>query len=301
MAKNMITPIAKPFLKWAGGKGQLLNEIRKKYPTDLGGRINKYAEPFIGGGAVFFDVSNNFNIDKIYISDINKALINTYIVIRDSADDLIQSLIDYETSYLPASNEERKKIYYEKREQFNRLKNSNELPIEVAALFIFLNRTCFNGLYRVNSKGEFNVPQGNYKNPCICDSNNLLAVSKKLQNANIVCGDYKQVATFICNKTFAYFDPPYRPLSLTASFTAYAQDGFCDNAQTELASFFNNMSEKGAYIVASNSDPKIIDEHDNFFDILYAAHKISRIQANRAINSNGAKRGKVGELLIDNG
>ncbi|MCL2388206.1 MAG: DNA adenine methylase [Defluviitaleaceae bacterium] len=301
MAKNKPLQIAKPFVKWAGGKGQLLNEIRKKYPAELGGRISKYAEPFIGGGAVLFDVLNNFEISEVYISDINRELIHTYLTIRDNVDGLIQQLSDYESVYLPASTENRKATYYEKREQFNRLKKGNEFPLEIAALFIFLNRTCFNGLYRVNAKGGFNVPQGSYKNPCICDVENLLAVSQKLQNIIIMCGDYKKASDFIDNKTFAYFDPPYRPLSPTASFTAYAQDGFCDIAQVELASFIDDMSSRGAYIVASNSDPKNIDEQDNFFDILYAAHKISRIQASRAINSNGAKRGKVNELLIVNG
>jgi len=301
MVKNTTLKIAKPFVKWAGGKGQLLNEIRKKYPAELGGRISKYTEPFIGGGAVFFDVLNNFEIAEIYISDINKELIHTYLAIRDDVDGLIQVLHDFEKVYLPASTEDRKNIYYEKREQFNKLKKGDKFPLELAALFIFLNRTCFNGLYRVNAKGGFNVPQGSYKNPCICDAENLLAVSQKLQGITIMCGDYKQTSNFIDNKTFAYFDPPYRPLSQTASFTTYAQDGFCDIAQAELASFINDMSNRGAYIVASNSDPKNIDEQDNFFDILYAAHKISRIQASRAINSNGAKRGKVRELLIANG
>jgi len=300
MPENSVANIAKPFVKWAGGKGQLLNEIRKKYPAELGRKINKYAEPFIGGGAVLFDVLNNYDINEIYISDINRELIHTYVTVRDNVDGLIQILRDYEKIYL-SSDEERKNIFYEKRKHFNQLKKDGKLPIELAALFIFLNRTCFNGLYRVNSKGEFNVPQGSYKNPCICDADNLLAVSQKLQGVTIVCGDYKQANDFIDDKTFAYFDPPYRPLSSTASFTAYAQDGFCDNAQVELASFIDNMSEKGAYIVASNSDPKNIDEQDNFFDLLYAAHKISRIQASRAINSDGAKRGKVGELLIANG
>jgi DNA adenine methylase len=301
VSKNSDANIAKPFVKWAGGKGQLLNEIRKKYPAELGGCINKYAEPFIGGGAVLFDVLNNYAINEIYISDINRELIHTYVTIRDNVDGLIQILHHYEKIYLPSDDEERKNIFYEKRIHFNKLKKDGKRPIELAALFIFLNRTCFNGLYRVNSKGEFNVPQGSYKNPCICDADNLLAVSQKLQGVTIVCGDYKQANNFIDDKTFAYFDPPYRPLSSTASFTAYAQDGFCDNAQVELASFVDNMSEKGAYIVASNSDPKNIDEQDNFFDLLYAAHKISRIQASRAINSNGAKRGKVRELLIANG
>ena len=292
--------IAKPFVKWAGGKGQILNEIRKRYPTNLGGAINKYAEPFIGGGAVLFDVLNNYSIDEVYIGDINKELIHTYTTIRDRVDDLVQVLQNYEKSYIVANTEERKNLYNQKRELFNRLKKDNCTSIELAALFIFLNRTCFNGLYRVNSKGGFNVPQGSYKNPCICDKDNLFAVSQKLKGVIIVCGDYSQVENFIDNKTLAYFDPPYRPLTPTANFTAYAQYGFCDIAQTKLASFINRMSEKGAFFIASNSDPKNTNEFDNFFDILYASHIISRIEASRAINSNGTKRGKVRELLIAN-
>jgi len=292
--------IAKPFVKWAGGKGQILNEIRKKYPDELGKSINKYAEPFIGGGAVLFDVLNTYCLDEVYISDTNYELIHTYISIRDSVDELVYVLKELEIEYLQSNVDERKNIYYEKRNKFNVLKTKNDKSIELSALFVFLNRTCFNGLYRVNSKGAFNVPQGSYKNPCICDENNLRAISQKLQGVIIVCGDYKLSLDFIDESTFAYFDPPYRPLSATANFTAYTQNCFCDTAQAELASFIDNMSKRGAHIVASNSDPKNIDENDNFFDALYAAHEISRIQASRAINSNGSKRGKVMELLIAN-
>jgi len=301
MVENSLTRTVKPFVKWAGGKGQILNEIRRKYPAGLGKKINKYAEPFVGGGAVLFDVLNHFNMTEVYISDINQALMHTYTTIRDNVTGLIQILQDYEKSYLLAGVAERKALYYEKRECFNMLKMDSNASLELAALFIFLNRTCFNGLYRVNSRGGFNVPQGSYKNPCICDNDNLFFVSQKLQGVNIVCGDYKHSANFIDDKTFAYFDPPYRPLSPTASFTTYAQGGFCDTAQAELAFFIDSLSEKGAHIVASNSDPKNIDENDNFFDILYSAHKISRIQASRAINSNGGKRGRINELLIANG
>lgn len=299
---------AKPFLQWAGGKRQLLNEIRKCYPVELGGRINKYAEPFAGGGAVLFDVLNHHNLDEVYISDINQELIYTYITIRECVDELIPALREHENKYLSADADERKIIYYENRDKFNKLKLDNDkspelaalLP-ELAALFIFLNRTCFNGLYRVNTKGGFNVPQGSYRNPCICDEANLRAASEKLRGAKIVCGDYKLASDFIDNKTFAYFDPPYRPLSATANFTAYTQDGFDDTAQVELAEFIDSVSERGAYVVASNSDPKNADEFDEFFDRLYSRHNIIRVEASRAINSNGTKRGKVSELLITNG
>ena len=292
---------AKPFVKWVGGKTQLLKEIRAKYPAGLGDTINKYAEPFVGGGAVLFDVLNNYTLDEVYISDINQELVHTYIAVRDCVGELIQVLQEYENEYLPADADERKAIYYRKRDRFNKLKLSRNRTLELAALFIFLNRTCFNGLYRVNAKGGFNVPQGRYTNPCICDTANLRAVSEKLRDVEIVCGDYKSAYDFIDDKTFAYFDPPYRPLTETANFTSYSQAGFDDAAQAELAGFIDVLSEKGAYVVASNSDPKNVDEFDDFFDRLYSRHSILRIEAGRQINSNGAKRGKISELLIANG
>jgi DNA adenine methylase len=234
----------------------------------------------------------------VYISDINRELICTYTTIRDNFRDLVELLQIYEQEYLLKCEEGRKEIYYRNRERFNALKFRAETGTELAALFIFLNRTCFNGLYRVNSKGGFNVPQGDYKNPCICDKTNLYAVSKKLQGVEIIHGDYRQSTDFIDEKTFAYFDPPYRPLSATSNFTAYAQDGFCDKAQIELSKFIDEMNERGAFILASNSDPKNTDEADGFFDLLYDKYRILRIGANRAINSAGKGRGKINELLI---
>ena len=292
---------AKPFVKWVGGKSQILSEIRAKYPIGLGKQITKYAEPFVGGGAVLFDILNNYALNEVYISDINHELIHTYTSIRDNSKILIELLKSIEAEYLPATEEIRKIMYYKNRDRYNELKLSNDTSIELAALFIFLNRTCFNGLYRVNSKGGYNVPQGSYKNPCICDEQNLRAVSSKLKNVEIVNGDYKMARSFIDDKTFCYFDPPYRPLSDTASFTAYAQDGFDDAAQTELAQFIDELTERGAYVLASNSDPKNTNESDDFFDRLYSKHKVSRIEASRAINSVGSKRGRIRELLIANG
>jgi DNA adenine methylase len=291
---------AKPFIKWAGGKSQILSKIKTKYPKDLGKRINKYAEPFVGGGAVLFDILNNYSINEVYISDINRELVYTYTSIRDNINNLIELLKMLEVEYLPAETEERKSLYYKNRERFNELKMKDDASLELAALFIFLNRTCFNGLYRVNAKGYYNVPQGSYKNPSICDEENLRAVSSKLTNVTIINGDYKLAQDFIDDKTFCYFDPPYRPLTTTASFTSYAQDGFDDSEQMELAKFIDNMSERGASVVASNSDPKNVDETDNFFDVLYAKHNVFRIDASRAINSVGSGRGKVKELLIAN-
>ena len=288
----------KPFLKWAGGKAQILGNIRLKYPAELGKTVTKYAEPFVGGGAVLFDILSNYSIKEIYISDINRELILTYQKIRDDIEDLISMLKEIESIYIGADESERKEIYYDKRKRFNTLKLENNESTEIAALFIFLNKTCFNGLYRVNSKGEFNVPQGSYKNPSICDEENLKAVSEKLKNVQIVCGDYKESESFIDENTFVYFDPPYRPLTDSANFTSYTKDGFGDNEQIKLAHYINELSERGAYVIASNSDPKNANEGDDFFDELYAKHKIFRINASRAINSLGSKRGKVSELLI---
>lgn len=291
----------KPFLKWAGGKGQLIKEIEKYYPFE-NVKINKYAEPFVGGGAVLFDILSKFDLDEIYISDINAELINTYIIVRDHIDKLIHLLISYQEDYVPLDTDNRKKYYIAKRERFNDIKvNGNEADnIEKAALMIFLNKTCFNGLYRVNRKGLFNVPMGAYKNPLICDEKNLRAVSEKLQSVKIVCGDYKKSDDFIDENTFVYFDPPYRPLTETASFTAYTENLFDDEKQIELANFVKRISDKGAMVVVSNSDPKNANEEDDFFDKIYAIHKIKRVEATRMINCNSDSRGKIKELLISN-
>lgn len=290
----------KPFLKWAGGKGQLLKEIEQYYPFDH--KITKYAEPFVGGGAVLFDVLSKFDIQEVYISDINAELINAYRIIRDNIDELITTLKTYQEEYIPLPTEERKVYYMTKRERFNDLKvNGNEtVNIEKAALMIFLNKTCFNGLYRVNKKGLFNVPMGAYKNPMICDEKNLREVSAKLQNVTIVCGDYRESAEFIDEHTFVYFDPPYRPLTDTASFTAYTENLFNDEEQIDLARFVDAMHKKGAKIVVSNSDPKNSNTEDDFFDNIYNAHKIKRVEATRMINCNSELRGKIKELLISN-
>lgn len=291
---------AKPFLKWAGGKGQLLTEIGKYYPFAKKKHIKKYAEPFVGGGAVLFDVLNKHTVDEVYISDINAELINTYITIRDNSDELISRLKAMESDYLAKDADARKKAYLEARARFNALKRDGIRDAEAATLMIFLNRTCFNGLYRVNKAGDYNVPMGAYKNPQICNEDNLLNVSKKLQNANIVCGDYKDSASFIDDKTFVYFDPPYRPLTKTANFTSYTEQLFDDNKQLELANFVQDLDNKGALIVISNSDPKNADENDNFFDDAYSKQNIRRVAANRMINRNSDARGKINELLIAN-
>ena len=291
----------KPFLKWAGGKGQLLKEIERYYPFDSG-KITKYAEPFVGGGAVLFDILSKYDLEQIYISDINAELINTYRIIRDDIDALIEMLYGMKNEFIPLDNDARKEYYMKKRERFNELKvNGNEnINIEKAALMIFLNKTCFNGLFRVNKKGLFNVPMGSYKNPMICDEANLRAVSEKLQKVTIVCGDYRESADFIDENTFVYFDPPYRPITDTASFTAYTENLFNDEEQIELARFVDEMHNKGAKVVISNSDPKNSNTEDDFFDNIYSAHNIKRVEATRMINCNSEARGKIKELLISN-
>ncbi|WP_338958182.1 DNA adenine methylase [Fusobacterium nucleatum] len=291
----------KPFIKWVGGKGQLLSEINKLYPVELGKNINKYAEIFVGGGAVLFDILSKYKLDEVYISDKNLELINTYKSIRDNVDILIKSLKGMEEQYIPLNNENRKDYYYKKREEYNSLKINSEVNnIEKAVLFIFLNKTCFNGLYRVNKKGEFNVPMGAYKKPKICDEENLKNVSLTLRNVKIVYADYRKSEKFIDDKTFVYIDPPYRPLNITSSFTSYTENDFNDKEQIELAEYINVLNKKGAKIVISNSDPKNNDIDDNFFDKLYKNYNINRVKATRMLNSNASLRGAINELLITN-
>ena len=291
----------KPFIKWVGGKGQLLSEINKLYPVELGKNINKYAEIFVGGGAVLFDILSKYKLDEVYISDKNLELINTYKSIRDDVGILIKSLKEMEEQYTSLNNENRKLYYYEKRREYNNLKiNIEENNIEKAVLFIFLNKTCFNGLYRVNKKGEFNVPMGAYKKPKICDKENLKNVSLTLRNVKIVYADYRESEKFIDDKTFVYIDPPYRPLNITSSFTSYTENDFNDKEQIELAEYINVLNKKGAKIVISNSDPKNNDIDDNFFDKLYKNYNINRVKATRMLNSNASLRGAINELLITN-
>ena len=291
----------KPFIKWVGGKGQLLSEINKLYPVELGKNINKYAEIFVGGGAVLFDILSKYKLDEVYISDKNLELINTYKSIRDDVGILIKLLKEMEEQYTSLNNENRKLYYYEKRREYNNLKiNIEENNIEKAVLFIFLNKTCFNGLYRVNKKGEFNVPMGAYKKPKICDKENLKNVSLTLRNVKIVYADYRESEKFIDDKTFVYIDPPYRPLNITSSFTSYTENDFSDKEQIELAEYINVLNKKGAKIVISNSDPKNNDIDDNFFDKLYKNYNINRVKATRMLSSNASLRGVINELLITN-
>ena len=278
----------KPFVKWAGGKSQLLNDIRAKYPE----KIDKYCEPFVGGGAVLLDVLANCQPKEVLINDINAELANTYSQIKNSVDELIGVLSEMQESFCAKNDDDRKVIYLAKRERFNDLKvnGDEQINLEKAALFIFLNKTCFNGLYRVNRKGLFNVPIGSYKKPPICDAESLRLISGLLKNVQIKCGDYSECADFIDENTFVYIDPPYRPLTATASFTSYSENEFGDKQQIELGKFVDKISAKGAKVLISNSDPKNSDESDSFFDDLYSSYTIMRVSAKRMINSKATGR-----------
>lgn len=294
--------VVKPFIKWAGGKTQLLPEIRKRYPIELKTNIKKYCEPFVGGGAVLFDILSNYPIEEILINDVNNELINTYSQIRENLNKLIYELKKTEENFIILENEARKLYYYKKRERFNYLKlNGDEKTnIEKAVLFIFLNKTCFNGLFRVNKKGFFNVPMGSYKKPLICDEENLINISKLLKNVKIKNGNYKECISFIDEKTFVYIDPPYRPLTATANFTSYTENNFNDEEQIKLKKFIDSITTKRGKVLLSNSDPKNENNDDNFFDDLYNKYIIERVYAKRFINSKAENRGEITELLISN-
>jgi len=288
---------AKPFLKWAGGKTQLISEIEKNLPDLV---IDTYVEPFVGSGAVLFWVLGEFSkLEKAVVNDINEDLINTYKTIQSTPKELTSILEILQNEYHSLENEEDKKkeYYYKKRELFN---NRKQNKTEHSALFIFLNRTCFNGLYRVNRKNEFNVPMGSYKKPTICDKQNILAVSEALQKVELLCGDFEQTVNYTSSNTLFYFDPPYKPLSETSSFNSYASSEFNDEEQIRLKNFCDKLDSLGHSWILSNSDVKGKNPNDNFFDNLYSDFTIKRVDAKRSINANPKKRGFLTELLITN-
>lgn len=292
----------KPFVKWAGGKGSLIPQITKYYPADLKtGVIDKYVEPFVGGGAVLIDILQKYDVKQAYAYDTNRDLINAYNVIKTDVDALINKLKKFEDEYISLEMGDRKKYYYEVRSEYNSSEiKKGKTSLKRAAEFIFLNRTCFNGLYRVNQSGDFNVPMGKYKNPTICDEENLKALSKLIKNVEFICGDYQTTEEIVDKNTFVYFDPPYRPLSVTSGFTSYTKDDFDDDDQKQLASYFRALDTKNAKLMLSNSNPKNVNEEDTFFDDIYSGFNINELQANRMINANANKRGKISELLIIN-
>ena len=290
---------ARPFIKWVGGKTQLLNEVSKSLPRDFASRQHvTYVEPFVGGGAVMFWILQEYpNIERAVINDINQELICTYRVIQVNVEELIAELAHIQDEYIPLGSEDRKAYFMEKRARFNTKKTT---PVETAALFIFLNRTCFNGLYRVNSKGKFNVPHGKYANPRICDADNLHACSAVLQKVEILCGDFSETGRYAGPNTLFYFDPPYKPITETSSFTSYAKEWFNDDEQVRLRDFCDQISKDKALFVASNSDPKGVNPSENFFDTLYNHFIIKRVSATRMINSDASGRGAISELIISN-
>lgn len=290
---------AKPFVKWVGGKTQLLHEIEKSLPQSFfQSKSVTYVEPFVGGGAVLFWILQKYpNIERAVINDINPQLITTYRVIKESPNELISILYDLQDDYLYLSDAERKEYYIKKRMEYNKFLATD---IETAALFIFLNRTCFNGLYRVNSKGKFNVPHGKYTCPKICDEDTILADSQILQKVEILCGDFAQTAIYAKRDTLYYFDPPYKPLSQTSSFTSYAKEEFDDEEQIRLRDFCYKISKQHSSFILSNSDVRDVNSEQGFFDSIYNMFCIKRVMASRMINSNPDKRGRLSEVMISN-
>lgn len=291
---------AKPFIKWVGGKGQLIEQLESLLPVNFEKEKEvTYIEPFVGGGAMLFYMLQNFpNITHAVINDINPDLVCCYKTVRDNVEDLIPSLSEIQKQYYEFSDMELKReMYMQVRDRYN---TKNLDPIENTTLFFFLNRTCFNGLYRVNKRGFFNVPCGRYLQPQICDEETLRADSKLLQKVEILCGDFEQTIEYAKGKTLFYFDPPYRPLSDTSSFNDYTKEAFNDDSQIRLKSFCDKVSQSGYQFMLSNSDCKGKNELDNFFDALYADYEIERVWASRNVNANGAKRGKIKEILVHN-
>lgn len=299
---------AKPFVKWAGGKGQLLGELEKRLPSDVlhEKTIQRYIEPFVGGGAMFFFLKSKYKLKESFLFDNNKDLIITYKVIKSKYIRLIDELMEIEDNHLEKSEKQRKENFYRIRELYNRqIRNFNcqrydDEWIKRAGYFIFLNKTCFNGLYRQNSKGEFNVPFGRYKNPKICDEDNLRQVHGVLKNTDLFWGDFTESDDYINGNCFVYLDPPYRPLNQTSYFTNYSKEGFDDYDQNKLADFYKEMDNRGAYLMLSNSDPKNHDLQDKFFDVLYKDYKLERVPAKRYINRDASKRGSINELIVRN-
>ncbi|MBD5356449.1 MAG: DNA adenine methylase [Bacteroides sp.] len=291
---------AKPFLKWAGGKTQLLPTIDSYLPESFGKEKNvTYIEPFVGGGAmVFFMLQKYPNIKKAVINDINPHLIKTYTIIRDNPYSLINVLTELQEEFkIIGDFEAQKEFFLNIRSRFNQ---KTLTDIEEAAYMIFLNRTCFNGLYRENSKGYFNVPFGRYSNPTICDTSLLIADSELLQKVEILNGDFAHTGNYVDGYTFFYFDPPYRPLDATSSFNSYVKEAFDDNEQIRLKEFYSYLSLEGCREMLSNSDGKGRNVDNTFFDELYHDFFIERVYAKRKINANASTRGVLTELLIRN-
>lgn len=273
----------KPFLKWVGGKGKLLDQLKPLFPDTNEGA---YFEPFFGGGAAFFALAPVTG----QINDVNKSLMSTYKNVKNKVNELIKELKDLETSYLSRGADERKLFFYERRNEYNQEPYHS---IRKSALLIFLNKTCFNGLYRENRKGEFNVPHGRYGNPNICDEEVLRATSKALRYVKISSKSFEEAVIDAKEGDFVYFDPPYHPLTATSSFTSYSVDDFNADDQRKLKAVFDDLTKRGVKVALSNSDSDFINE-------LYKDYRIEKVLAGRSINAVGTKRGNITEVLILN-
>ena len=291
---------AKPFLKWAGGKTQLITDIEKVLPKKFMNKKFTFVEPFVGSGAILFWILNNFpKVEKAVINDINADLTNVYKIIASNPVELISVLKDFQEEYhsIDLEVDNKREYYTQKRTLFNTRSTDKATQ---AALFIFLNRTCFNGLFRVNKSNGFNVPIGSYKKPMICDADNIFAVSEALQKVEILTGDYQQTLLYAEKPALFYFDPPYKPLSKTSSFNTYSKEEFDDKEQIRLRDFCKTLNTLEHNWILSNSDVKGKDMDDNFFDDIYDEFNINRVFARRSINANAEKRGQLTELLITN-
>lgn len=291
---------AKPFVKWVGGKTQLIEQLEALLPADFDERENvTYIEPFVGGGAMlFYMLQAHPNIKSAIINDINSDLITCYRTVKNKPDELVVSLSDIQKEYYSLNSEEaRKDMFLQVRDRYNTKALDD---IENSTLFFFLNRTCFNGLYRVNKSNKFNVPFGKYTNPTICDASTIYEDSELLQNVQILNGDFEDTFEYITDNTLFYFDPPYRPLSETSSFNDYTKEAFNDDAQRRLKLFCDKVHQRGCSFMLSNSDCLGKNEQDRFFDELYKAYQIDRVWASRNINSIASKRGKLTEILVHN-
>lgn len=291
----------KPFLKWAGGKSQLLPELQRHLPNYVYQQDFCLIEPFIGGGSFsLWALENLPYLKKLIINDFNADLINVYRTIQTSPDKLIEALSELQNQYDQLiTKEEKTPFYYAKRDIFNQRSENNIIQ---ASLFIFLNKSSFNGLYRVNKKNEFNVPIGSYKQPKFLDKEQILLISQYLQSVEILTGDYSQTLDYLPDNMpcFFYFDPPYRPISETSSFTTYTGQDFDDNEQIRLAEFCKKIHLLGHQFLLSNSDSKNHNPNDDFFDHLYADFTIQRITAQRAISAKTDGRKAVSEILVKN-
>lgn len=282
MTRTRVKSEPKPFLKWVGGKGRLLDQLLPLFPDTF----EAYYEPFFGGGAAFFALAPVTG----QINDVNKALMGSYVNVRDNTEKVIKSLKILEEEYRALSDDDRQTYYYERRTEYNSI---NPSSIRKTVLLIFLNKTCFNGLYRENRKGDFNVPCGKYANPTICDEDTLRAVSKMLQYVTITSMTYAEAVKNAKSGDFVYLDPPYYPLNPTSSFTSYSVDGFTEQNQRQLKELFDDLTKRGVKAVLSNSDTPFIRE-------LYKGYRQEFILAGRAINAVGAKRGKISEIVVLN-